>query len=224
MPPYPWKIYEHQLTKESVCETLSSVVKQWKHPLPPPFNVRPVFHVEAMYAECFYFFFTRLPVSKDANIVPLIQHLFENASNLAFKNICRILDQNKTDGRKIFRLISDEKLILRRDRMAYNRQIPGKGSRGLKAKEWNDYNNYLLVKKYWDGLLLSQEKGFQVVLPEDAMGPIELLLSEKTKPLWGMRAAAQEIGCLYDDSKSGDGVNLIPYAALTSIFWKKNKE
>jgi hypothetical protein len=207
------------LTKECICKTLASVVKQWKHPAS---DIYPCFCNETWYAECFLFYLSRLPFHNDAAIIPFINQQIDNALDIAFRKVCRVLDQHPADGKNIFELMCDEKFILRRDRRRYNQQVAGKYPKGLKKEEWQEYNHWVLTKLYWNGFLWSQESGFQFALPQDVDGPVELFLSNATKPLWGMRIKAQEVGSVYigDD---GDCINVYPYACFETYFGSRNK-
>ncbi len=202
------------LTKEDVCAIFASIVKQWTH---PPCQTYPCFLNETWYAECFLFYLSRLKIDLHKDVVPLITGHFKKALDRSFLEICKVLDQHPPDGTKIFEILCEEKFILRKDRRAYNCQVPGKTPKGLKTEEWEEYNHWLLANLYWKGFLLSHEQGFQIILPEDVEGPIELFLADETKPLWGMRITAQEAGTAIMGG-DGDCIRVHPYASLESYF------
>lgn len=205
------------LTKIDVCETLSSTLRRWKY---PPFITIPTFYIEAWFADSFLYFFAHIPVDSYTNVVPFINQKFEEGVNTSFKNICRVLDQNKADGTEIFELMNDRQFISRQHRLKYNRQITGKGPRGLKKMEWDNYNNSLLAMKYWEGFLLSQKTGFQIWLPCESEGPIELFLNQDTKPLWGMQKSTDEMGITFYN-RNGAPFYLNPFPAMAFLFWDK---
>lgn len=206
-----------QLTKGYVCNTLASVIRQWKHPAA---GILPCFCNETWYCECFYFYLSRFPFRNDAPIVPYINQHIENALAIAFRKICKILDQHPADGAKLFELMCEEKFILRRDRTWFNKKVDGKYPKGLKRDEWEEYNHWLLAKLYWQGFLWSQEPGFQIILPNDIDGPVELFLSHSAMPLWGMRINAEQAGHPSIGSY-GDCINVRPYAFFEMYFGEK---
>jgi hypothetical protein len=157
-------------------------------------EISPDFEIETWYAEFFLVYLSELPVDDNTNIVPFANDIFNNNLNFSYRKICKVLDKYPVDGTKIFELISSEKPILRKDRTAYNRQVPGKYPKGLKKKEWEMYNNCLLAHAYWQGVLWSLQPDFHIILPDDTRGPIEFFLANEIKPFWGMRMKAEEAG------------------------------
>ena len=211
------------LTKGEVCEIFASVIKQWKQPSD---DIYPCFINETWYVECFHFYLSRMLVETYIDVVPLITEKFNNGLDTSFRNICKVLEQNPVDGTTIFEIMDKQKFIYMKDRKTYNRQVWGKWPKGLKREEWEEYNHWVLANLYWQGFLWSQESGFQITVPQDADGPIELFLADETKPLWGMRIKSLEAGTPIIGT-DGDCIRVRPYVSIGSAFeshFIKNKQ
>ena len=161
-----------------------------------PCDISPNFETETLYAEYLFAYIIELPVDDNTDIITIATEKFNNNLISSYKGICQVLDKYQVDGTKIFEIISKEKLIPRKDRSSYNRQLPEKypKAKGIKKTEWENYNHWVLVNAYWQGFLWSQQPDFKIILPPDANGPMEFFLADEMKVLWGMKMKAREAG------------------------------
>jgi hypothetical protein len=180
------------LTKDDVCEILKGSIEQWKD---SPVTFWPRFPIETWYAEYFVSCLSRLPVDPITNIVPIVTLKINHELDLARQDIGKIIKQHQLAGTSIFKIIYEEKFIVRKDLRVYSKQLTGRPLKDLK-QVWERYNLWLLTNLYWQGIVWSQEPGFEIILPDDIEGPMTFFLTPETKPLWGMRIKAREAGTL----------------------------
>jgi hypothetical protein len=111
-------------------------------------DIFPNFETEILYAEYFFAYLSELPGDANTDIIPAATEKFSKYMNSCFRDICKVLDKYQVDRTNIFEIISKEKLIPKKDRSGYNRQLTGKYPKGLKTKEWENYNHWALVNAY----------------------------------------------------------------------------
>lgn len=208
------------LTKQYVIDLIKLTCLQWEK---RPFKF-PRFIVELEYINFFSLFIKEIPARKNDNIEPIVEHYLEEPLEKAIKQICLLMDRNTANGTAIWNIISERRLILRRDQRMYNKQVPGKAPKGITQSYWMDYNHWALALAFWKGVLDSQNPDFRVIITssliEDSEDPIEVLLANEYKPLWGMWAAFNALGRpLISTGNDSYSINVLPYAA-----WSRYKE
>lgn len=179
------------------------------------------FFLECEYAEFFYLIVRDLVAEPDEDVQTMVAGLLEKALQDSRKEICRLLDRNTPDGTTIWELLEHEMPILRKHQIAYNRQVPGSGPKGILAGQWYDYNHWVVAVSFWKGFVLSQKSGF-------AVNPIEYdittqkLAVDHTKVLCAMRAKFEEIGSPFVASRNyRDAIKINPIAAW--MRWKQTQ-
>jgi hypothetical protein len=174
----------------------------------------PAFLIELQYVDYYCFLAQGLSVGKDTNIVPILNSLFERTIQLTIRQVCRVLDQYNADGNAIFSILNEGMPVLRQEWRRYNRQvpIPGKKMKAFPKPLWEDYNHWLIAGSLWSGFLDSFAPRFTIDLPEDTLGPIEMLLDSGIKPLWGMYYAFNELGRPFiTNYNDNDSVSISPF-------------
>jgi len=83
----------------------------------------PRFIVELEYINFFSLLIKEIPAAKDDNIGPIVEHYLEGPLEKAIKQICLLMDQHTANGTAIWDIISERRLILRRDQRIYNKQV-----------------------------------------------------------------------------------------------------
>ena len=199
------------LSKQELL-TISGDLHRIRH---RPFRIMyPAFLIELQYVDYFSFLVQGLSIGKETNVIPILNTLFERTIELAIKQVCRMLDQYNADGSTIFSLLNEGMPVLRQDWRRYNRQapIPGKKIKAFPKPLWEDYNHWLIAGTLWKGFLHSFEPRFTINLPEDALGPLEMLLDAYIKPLWGMYYSFNELGRPFiTNYNDNDSVSLSPF-------------
>ena len=179
------------LTKHDACQIFALALHKRAN---CSFDISPSFEIETWYAEYFLEYVPEFLVDDNTDIIPIVTEKYINILNSSYRGICKVLDKYPVDGTKIFEIISKKQIIPRKDRSAYNRQVPGKHPKGLKKAAWANYNHRVLANAYWLGFLGSLQPDFQITLPDDTSGPREFFLATEIKPFWGMRMKAEEAG------------------------------
>jgi hypothetical protein len=171
------------------------------------------FHNEVTYVYFFNFFLTKTTFKNRLNVVPEVSAMLDQACNMAFTAICKVLDRHSADGIPIFHLMMDEHLILRKHRRHYNVQVKGPHPKGLQREEWEDYNHWLLAKHYWKGILAALQPGHSLPIPDYIDLPLALSLAEETRLLLAMKEEIAMVG-IPILGREGDCISLRPYQSF----------
>ena len=199
------------MTKAEVCQSFDDALNEGKS---FSAKLKKVLDTEIWYAEHFRLFLSQFKIDEKADIIPVATEKFTNALNQSFKEICKVLDNTKADGSRIFEIIDNGRFILRGDKKQYNKQVTGKYPKGLKREEWERYNHWLLTKIYWQGFLFSQEKYFKDFI--NAFFP-----NNGAQPLWAMwlNGLMEEIPPIGDKD---DCISVFPHARFVEyLVWTK---
>jgi len=201
------------LAKQEILQKISSVIEIWKE---PPFRF-PTFCVELDYVGFFNKFLPYISAELDGSFIHAVNAYLEEAIQLTILNICRTLDQNEADGSMIWHLLDERKLILRRYRLAYSKQLVGKGPKGLQKNDWLDYNHWILASIFWKAILRSHHEEFKVIIPHDAdQVALKHLLSDEAKVLWSMMYAFEDVGKpLVTYCATWDSIDLHPFGTIS---------
>jgi len=203
------------LTKQDVFDLLKTTWQHWNdRPLEYPH-----FLLELEYIDFFSLLITQLHVEENDNIVPVVNCYLDAAQKHSIKQICSMMEYQNSDGTAIWNLMSEKQLIVKRDQKIYKKQVPVKTRKELKKEYWMDYNHWILAKVCWNGLLDSQNPDFRIIITssvaEDSEDPIDVLLAQEYKPLWGVWTALNTFGRpLTTFENFNDSVCVRPYAAL----------
>lgn len=202
-------------TKECLLSQFQATRLHWKkHPLHYP-----VFIVELEYLDFFYLLIKNLTSNDSTNIVPEITAYLEQPFKNSFEQICRLLDNHTANGLPIWKLISEQRLILRQDQRKYNKQVAGKSPKGLTSNCWMVYNHWVLATALWKGFVDAQEPGFTILLTElfseYSDDPVEVLLASEYRPLWGLWVAFNALGRpLISWGNENNAIYVHPFGAL----------
>jgi hypothetical protein len=151
---------EFTVTKVQALRIFEQIRANWRHDgfLSP-------FFVEYLYADFFFYLLKALPVPDSHNVAKNVCRFINSQLESSILAICKLLDRNTPDGTLIWNLMDSQAFILRKHQISYNRQVAGKGPKGITAEYWIDYNNWLLAGVYWDGFIESQKSGYVTRLP-----------------------------------------------------------
>ena len=178
------------LTKYEVIDSLESAMNFFQKFSK---DIYPSFIIESWYLETFLFHLPDLHAKEDANFIPVVTKEFRNALRQYSIDIEELIDPNKAEGNVILEKISGKQFLKKIDQKSYNKSISGPEPL-LDRKLWMNYNNWVLARAFWEGVILSQEPGFKYIPPEETDGPLKLFIGKATKPLLGMNMMARKVG------------------------------